>query len=154
MNPKMQLTDCIYKLFDEYYSLVQSKGVRRAKAVEWASHKMKNVKDALVDFKSEEVLLQKIGWNTFIGFGLYSGLMNLFKDDKRKEFIELHQTLKTLLNDIILYTSIGHVIAFGVSIEDTDKIRFARMDNTGNVFIFCADADELINYIEEINNEW
>lgn len=153
MNPERQITDNIYKLFDEYHSFVESKGVRRAKAVVWAHHEIIKAKSVLAEFRSEEILLQKFGWNTFIGFGLYCGLINLFKDDKRKEFIELYQVLKTLLNDIILYTSIGHVIALGVSIENTDKIRFARMDNSGNVFIFRADADELINHIEEINNE-
>jgi hypothetical protein len=153
MNLQTKLTDNIYSLFDEYNSFTKARGIRRAKAVEWSSHEISKVKDLLVDFDSDEILLHKVGWNTFIGFGLYCGLVSLFETQDKKEFLELTQILKTLLNDIILYTSIGHFISLGVSIEETDKIQFARIDNSGNIYIFPTDTEDLLNRIEDINHE-
>jgi hypothetical protein len=144
------ITDRIYDLFEKYNSFIKARGLKRAKGVEWALSELNLIKEMLVDFESNELLLHKLGWNTFIGVGLYSGLINTFETKNKKEFVHLSRILKTLLNDIILYTNIGHIISLEVEIQQTDQIQFARIDGTGNIFIFPVDTEDLLIRFEEL----
>jgi hypothetical protein len=146
---EQEIQDQVFNKFEKYNSFINAKGIRRAKAVEWAIVELKSNKSELgLDFK-EETLLQKVGWNTFIGLSLYISLPALLDKIQNQEIKKLSHTLKLLIKDILELTDIGNVISLGVSIEATDQLKFARVDNAGNIFIFPVDTEDLLFEIEE-----
>lgn len=143
MRINESIEDRIYEKYSSYNSFENARGVRRSKGVEWAAAEIQGAQEFLLDFDSSESLLLKLGWNTFMGFGLYCGVLSELSRQESAKYKELMQQLKTLLNDIVLYTNVGHIIAFNVQMEEMESIDFARIDNKGNIFIYPSDTEEL-----------
>lgn len=144
------VTSSIYGLFNQYNSFVDAKGARKAKAIEWAIPKFNQLEDSLGYCKDESRLLQSLGWNTFVGFGLYSGLVPIFNSSKIADLRSLSYFLIVLLRDIVNYTDVGHIISSTISNEHTSTLRFARTDSVGNIYIFPTDVDALLDEIDWI----
>ena len=146
---EQEIQNQVFNKFEKYNSFINAKGIRRTKAVEWAVTELKSNKTEL-DFEfKEETLLQKVGWNTFLGLSLYISLPILLDKIQNQEVKKISHVLKLLIKDILELTDIGNVISLGVSIEATDHLKFARIDNAGNIFIFPADTEDLLFEIEE-----
>jgi hypothetical protein len=146
---EQEIQEQVFNKFEKYNTFINAKGIRRTKAVEWAINELKSNKTELdIDFK-EEILLQKVGWNTFIGLSLYISLTMLLDKIQNDEIKKISRTLKLLIKDILELTDIGNIISLGVSIETTEQLRFARVDNAGNIFIFPVDTEDLLFEIEE-----
>ena len=139
----------ILNKFEKYNSYISSKGIRRTKAIEWAISELnKSNNEIILDIKQES-LLQKVGWNTFVGLSLYISLIEILKKSENKELQKISHTLYLLIQDILELTDIGNTISFGVSIDKTEQIKYARVDNAGNIFIFPIDTEDLLIDIEE-----
>ena len=108
----------------------------------------KSNNEIILDIKQES-LLQKVGWNTFVGLSLYISLIEILKKSENKELQKISHTLYLLIQDILELTDIGNTISFGVSIDKTEQIKYARVDNAGNIFIFPIDTEDLLIDIEE-----
>ena len=139
----------ILNKFAKYDSFINAKGIRRTKAVEWAMNELKQVKPYLKLNIDEQNLLQKVGWNTFIGISLYSSILPFLDNINSFEIKEISYILKLLINDIIEFTDIGYLISLGVSIESTEQLKYARIDHAGNIFIFPVDAEILLFDLEK-----
>ncbi len=146
---EQEIQEHIFNNFEKYNSFINAKGIRRTKAVEWASIQLKSNKEALPSDIKEDKLLQKVGWNTFIGLGLYVSLLPLLDKLQNKELNEIAHILKLLIKDILELTDIGYIISLGVSIESSEQLKFARLDGAGNIFIFPIDTEDLLFEIEE-----
>jgi len=152
MYPMSKEAELIFQLFGEYQSFEDAKGIRRVKAVEWAG---KNFEKVVPDIKFDqpfETVLLKVGWSTFIGLGLYSGILGIFRslpsnNDNKIESLKV--TILNIIKDVLTYTNIGYHNSLNSNIHTIENLKFARVDDSGNIYIFPADVDDLLFEIEE-----
>lgn len=143
----------IYELFEEYNSFLAARGIRRIKAIEWSARHLQFIRPQILSDISDENLLQQVGWNTFVGLGLYAGLLHTLGTgdlNKSEETQQVITTLENIVLDIIKYTEIGYVISLGVSLQKNENMKYARMDDAGNIYIYPEDAEEVLVDIQEV----
>jgi hypothetical protein len=146
---EQEIQDQIFNKFEKYNAFINAKGIRRTKAIEWVYGELKLVKSYLNLDIQEDKLLQKIGWDTFVGLCLYCSILPLLDKFQSKEIQKISHTIKLLIKDVLEFTDIGYIISLGVSIEATEQIKYARIDKAGNIFIFPIDTEDLLFDIEE-----
>ncbi len=144
-----QIQDQIFNKFEKYNSFINAKGIRRTKAVEWALSELKANKENIKLEINEGKLLQKVGWNTFLGISLYISVTPFLDKLQNNSIQIISHNLKLLIKDILEFTDIGYIISLGVTIENTEQMKYSRVDNAGNIFIFPIDTEDLLFEIEE-----
>lgn len=144
--------DLVFRLIEEYQSFEDVKGIRRSKAVEWADMNLKKIHHELEMEESSEALLLRVGWITFMGLGLYCGVLNILlssSENNTQPVENLKITLFKIVKDILNFTKIAYFNSLDTKIYKVDNLKFARVDDSGNIYIFPADVDDLLVEIEE-----
>ena len=140
--------ETVEDIIEQYKTFSDSRHVRRTKAVRWAVHHIIEAKDALdLEIDDAAALLRRIGWTTFIGLGLYCGILYRIGRDGasiRSEFEYLYE----IVTDIVRKTDIAYELSLDVTIVKSDHMMFARQDANGHTLIYPKDADELFDYID------
>ena len=140
----------ITALFQSYNSHVLAVGLKRQKALEWSAQHLQLLSPALLEHVPDEVLLQKVGWSTYIGLGLYAGALAAIEaapTAQRLPAAPIVTAVTATVHDILRYTDVGCVFSLGVRLEKHPSLRYARMDGAGNICIYPVDTEELYDDI-------
>lgn len=140
--------ETVEDLIEQYKTFSDSRHTRRTKAVKWAVHHILEAKDVLdLDIGDAATLLRRVGWSTFVGLGLYCGVLYRIGRDGasiRSEFEYLYE----IVTDIVHKTDIAYDVSLDVDIAKPEHMMFARMGANGHTLIYPKDAEELFDYID------
>lgn len=147
---------CINLLYEEYRSFFLAKRWKRIQAIKWAQQHIKDVAAHTSPFEfSENDLLQRVGWRTFIGLGFHSGVASAVYSYQAKApennmilpYVVIANKVTATISAVLSLTNIAYLRTLDSNLKTVDDIFCARVDELGNVLIYPADVEQLVSQL-------